>query len=59
MTDTLDEELTVLELISRRLKRIEDLLNEFEPVIRAYLDPAASGPGAWAVKRKLRKMDHG
>lgn len=25
------------------------------PVIDAYLSPTASGPGAWAVRRQLRK----
>jgi hypothetical protein len=34
---------------------IREALDRAMPVIDAYLDPAASGPGAWAVRRKLAK----
>lgn len=45
----------LLTKVLERLERIDALLTEFEPVIRAYLDPAASGPVAWAVRRQQRK----
>jgi hypothetical protein len=38
-----------------KLDRIDALLTEFEPILRAYLDPAASGPVAWAVRRQMGK----
>lgn len=47
------DEAELLHQINERLKGIEALLTEFEPVIRAYLDPAASGPVAWAVRRQV------
>jgi hypothetical protein len=47
--------LTRLDAIEEKLDRIDALLTEFEPVIRAYLDPAASGPVAWAVRKQLGK----
>lgn len=40
--------------IAEHLARVDALLSEFEPIIRAYLDPAASGPLAWAVRKKMR-----
>lgn len=43
-----------LERILEKLDRIDALLTEFEPFIRAYLDPAAGGPVAWAVRRKMK-----
>lgn len=62
MTDTLsDSDLLLTQVLERldemmvEFKRINALLTEFEPVIRAYLDPAASGPVAWAVRRQQRK----
>lgn len=65
MTDTLTEaELIIasfdalmdrLDAMDARLTRIDALLSEFEPVIRAYLDPATSGPVAWAVRKQLRR----
>jgi hypothetical protein len=60
MTDTLtDADLLLkvldrLETLTEHLERVDALLTEFEPVIRAYLDPAASGPLAWAVRRKMK-----
>ena len=45
----------VLALILEKLERIDSLLTEFEPILRAYLDPAASGPVAWAVRRQMGK----
>lgn len=44
----------LLTQILEKLDRIDALLTEFEPVLRAYLDPAASGPVAWAVRRKIK-----
>ena len=44
-----------LEEIATHIEKVDKLLTEFEPVIRAYLDPAASGPVAWAVRRQLGK----
>lgn len=52
--DLLAKMLTRLDELAERLERIDALLTEFEPVIRAYLDPAASGPVAWAVRRKMK-----
>jgi hypothetical protein len=62
VTDVFSEiDSTRLELLMERLDdmcthlaRVDALLSEFEPVIRAYLDPAASGPVAWAVRRKMK-----
>ena len=34
---------------------IREALDRAMPVIDAYLSPTASGPGAWAVRRQLRK----
>lgn len=48
------DEAALLHLILEKLERIDSLLTEFEPFIRAYLDPAASGPVAWAVRRKMK-----
>lgn len=67
MTDTyvtdeaalLDKVLAKLEEVSIHLARVDALLTEFEPVIRAYLDPAASGPVAWAVRKQLRRTPNG
>lgn len=53
MTDILTSEVTKLDAILLKLDRIDALLTEFEPVLRAYLDPAASGPVAWAVRKRL------
>ncbi len=47
-----------LESIAEHLARVDALLTEFEPVLRAYLDPAASGPVAWAVRRQQKKGPH-
>lgn len=47
--------LVKLEAIEAKLERIDNLLSEFEPILRAYLDPAASGPVAWAVRRQQKK----
>jgi hypothetical protein len=44
-----------VEIMNGQLERFNALLTEFEPVIRAYLDPAASGPVAWAVRRQVTK----
>lgn len=41
--------------VEAKLDHLVDTLEHFRPVIDAYLDPAASGPGAWAVRRKLAK----
>lgn len=43
-----------LDVMAEQLARIDALLTEFEPVIRAVMDPAASGPLAWAVRRKTK-----
>ena len=37
------------------VSHLRTTLDHFRPVIDAYLSPAASGPGAWAVRRQLRK----
>jgi hypothetical protein len=50
----LDSMMTRLEVVIANQERINALLSEYEPIIRAYLDPAASGPVAWAVRRKMR-----
>jgi hypothetical protein len=52
-TALLTQVLDRLDGVATRLDRIDALLTEFEPVIRAYLDPAASGPVAWAVRKRL------
>jgi hypothetical protein len=41
--------------ITRDIAHIRSVLDRAMPVIDAYLDPAASGPGAWAVRRQLKK----
>jgi hypothetical protein len=46
-----------LHRIESMLDRVMTLLEKYQPVIEAYLDPGASGPGAWAVRRKLRKKE--
>jgi hypothetical protein len=48
---------TDLERIEAKVDRLVALLEEFEPVLRAYVDPSASGPAAWAVRRKMAKMN--
>ena len=53
-TDFVTDEAELLAEILKKLDRIDALLTEFEPFIRAYLDPAASGPVAWAVRRKMK-----
>lgn len=50
----LDELFDRLDALAEKIGRVDALLTEFEPVIRAVLDPAASGPLAWAVRRKTR-----
>jgi hypothetical protein len=52
----MDEDLARIEA---KVDRLVALLEEFEPVLRAYIDPKAGGPGAWAVRRKLAKMNGG
>jgi hypothetical protein len=47
------DEAELLAKILQKLDRIDALLTEFEPILRAYLDPAASGPVAWAVRKRL------
>ena len=62
MNVDLVEEMTVADLVAilepmaARLERIDALLSEFEPVIRAVIDPAATGPLAWAVRKKMGKQ---
>ena len=51
---TVADLVAILEPMAARLERIDALLSEFEPVIRAVIDPAATGPLAWAVRRKTR-----
>ena len=54
MTETyITDEAILLAQILEKLDRIDALLTEFEPILRAYLDPAASGPVAWAVRKRL------
>ena len=56
MTDLyITDEAELLAKILAKLDRIDALLTEFEPILRAYLDPAASGPVAWAVRRQMGK----
>jgi hypothetical protein len=62
MTDTLTDEAALLAKVLERLDtmaehlaRVDALLSEYEPIIRAVLDPAASGPLAWAVRRQQRR----
>lgn len=52
-----EQDLLLLRLtaIEEKLDRINGLLTEFEPVLRAYVGDAASGPVAWAVRRNLGK----
>ena len=50
----LAEVLAQLKTVSEHLTRVDALLTEFEPVIRAYLDPAATGPLAWAIRKKMK-----
>lgn len=52
MIPTVEDRLTAIE---GKLDRLTELLNEFEPIIRAYLGDTASGPVAWAVRRQLKK----
>ena len=54
LVDLLRQMIDRLSQVEARLARIDGLLSEFEPVIRAFLDPAATGPLAWAVRRKTR-----
>jgi hypothetical protein len=49
------DEAELLAKILAKLDRIDALLTEFEPILRAYLDPATSGPVAWAVRRQMGK----
>jgi len=55
VTDTLLTTDETMAAILAKLDRIDALLTEFEPILRAYLDPAASGPVAWAVRRQMGK----
>ena len=45
-----------LDLILGHLTEVMALLEKYRPVIEAYLDPAASGPVAWAVRRRTGKI---
>jgi hypothetical protein len=53
--DRLDAIEGKLDGLATHIDKVDRLLTEFEPVIRAYLDPAASGPVAWAVRRQIGK----
>jgi hypothetical protein len=41
--------------IREDLTHIRSVLDRAMPVIDAYLDPLASGPVAWAARRKMAK----
>ena len=52
MADITEEEWAAL---CADVRFIREALDRAMPVIDAYLSPTASGPGAWAVRRQLRK----
>lgn len=51
--DAGDPVLQRLNAIAEDLAHIRSVLDRAMPVINAYLDPAASGPVAWAVRRQI------
>lgn len=38
------------------VRYLRDTLEEWQPIIHALLDPAASGPLSWSVRRKIAKQ---
>ena len=45
----------VRDVVRSELAPLLALFEEFEPVIRAYIGPDASGPLAWAVRKRQKK----
>jgi len=46
------ELLDILEPMAKHLERIDTMLTEFEPIIRKLMAPDASGPLAWAIRKR-------
>lgn len=57
----MDEEfLARFDALCERVERMDELLEEFLPMIRAYLDPDQDGPRGWFMRRQLaRSNGHG
>ncbi len=53
-TPATDSELAPL---IERLDRLISLFEEFVPALRAYFDPAQSGPRGWAIRKALTKAE--
>ena len=49
-----DALVALLEPMAEHLARVDALLSEFEPAVRALFDPAATGPLAWAIRKRTR-----
>lgn len=43
--------------VAESIARIDALLDEFLPLLRAYLDPNQSGPRGAFMRRRLAKME--
>lgn len=54
MEDEIHRELAA---VNARLDRIDALLDEFLPLIRAYLDPEQSGPRGYFMRRRLAQTN--
>jgi len=50
--DRYGELLDLLEPMAKHLERIDTMLTEFEPIIRKLMAPDASGPLAWAIRKR-------
>lgn len=55
---TVDEETrAALDEIRTEVRRLTATLDEFLPMIRAYLDPDQDGPRGWYMRRQLAKTN--
>jgi len=50
--ERLERLLDTLEPLAEHVARIDALLTEFEPIIRKLMAPDASGPLAWAIRKR-------
>ena len=51
----LGDALLAIGTVAERVEKVASALERYEPILQAYLHPDASGPGAWAVRRQMRK----
>lgn len=49
--------MALLRELAERVARMDALLEEFLPMIRAYLNPEQEGPRGWYMRRQLAKTN--